>query len=34
MNREAVLVLQDGTVYHCSAVGHVGETHGEVCFNT
>ncbi|MDT8323644.1 MAG: glutamine-hydrolyzing carbamoyl-phosphate synthase small subunit [Bacteroidota bacterium] len=34
MNREAVLVLQDGTVYRGTAFGHVGETHGEVCFNT
>ncbi len=34
MNREAVLVLQDGTVYRGTAFGHIGETHGEVCFNT
>lgn len=34
MNKEAVLVLQDGTVYRGTAFGHVGETHGEVCFNT
>ncbi len=34
MTREAVLVLQDGTVYHGHAFGHTGETLGEVCFNT
>ena len=30
----AVLVLQDGTVYHGRSFGHVGEARGEVCFNT
>ncbi|MBR9976924.1 MAG: glutamine-hydrolyzing carbamoyl-phosphate synthase small subunit [Bacteroidetes bacterium] len=30
----AVLVLQDGTVYSGTAFGHIGEAHGEVCFNT
>ncbi|MCB2203762.1 glutamine-hydrolyzing carbamoyl-phosphate synthase small subunit [bacterium] len=34
MKKSAVLVLQDGTVYHGTAFGHVGETQGEVCFNT
>ncbi|MBN1446930.1 MAG: glutamine-hydrolyzing carbamoyl-phosphate synthase small subunit [Bacteroidetes bacterium] len=34
MSTHAVLVLQDGTVYHGTAFGHVGETRGEVCFNT
>ncbi|MFA6234985.1 MAG: glutamine-hydrolyzing carbamoyl-phosphate synthase small subunit [Bacteroidota bacterium] len=30
----AVLVLQDGTVYHGISFGHIGEARGEVCFNT
>ncbi|MCZ7558343.1 MAG: glutamine-hydrolyzing carbamoyl-phosphate synthase small subunit [Bacteroidia bacterium] len=34
MTQPAVLVLRDGTVYHGTAFGHVGETSGEVCFNT
>lgn len=34
MTHPAVLVLQDGTVYHGTALGHIGETLGEVCFNT
>jgi carbamoyl-phosphate synthase small subunit len=34
MTTEAVLVLQDGTVYRGNAFGHIGETLGEVCFNT
>jgi len=34
MSTDAVLVLQDGTVYHGTAFGHIGETSGEVCFNT
>ena len=34
MSNNAVLVLQDGTVYHGAAFGHIGETSGEVCFNT
>lgn len=30
----AVLVLQDGTVFHGKAIGKVGTTTGEICFNT
>ena len=30
----AILVLNDGTVYHGKAVGKIGTTTGEICFNT
>lgn len=30
----AVLVLEDGTIYHGKAAGKVGTTTGEICFNT
>jgi carbamoyl-phosphate synthase small subunit len=30
----AVLVLQDGTVFHGKAAGAIGTTTGEICFNT
>lgn len=30
----AVLLLQDGTVYHGKAAGKIGTTTGEICFNT
>ncbi len=30
----AVLVLQDGTVFHGKALGKTGTTTGEICFNT
>lgn len=30
----AVLVLQDGTVFHGKAAGKIGTTTGEICFNT
>lgn len=30
----AVLLLQDGTVYHGKAFGKIGTTTGEICFNT
>ena len=30
----AVLLLEDGTVYHGSAAGMIGTTTGEICFNT
>ena len=30
----AVLVLQDGTVFHGTAFGKIGTTTGEICFNT
>src|SRR5579872_5137876 len=30
----AVLILQDGTVFHGKSLGHIGTTTGELCFNT
>ncbi len=33
-NKPAVLVLEDGTVFHGSACGDVGTTTGEIAFNT
>lgn len=30
----AVLLLQDGTIYHGSAIGKLGISGGEICFNT
>ena len=30
----AVLVLEDGTVFHGKAAGAIGTTTGEICFNT
>lgn len=30
----AILLLEDGTVYHGKAVGKIGTTTGEICFNT
>ncbi len=30
----AILVLEDGTVFHCKSAGKVGTATGEVCFNT
>ena len=30
----AVLVLQDGTVFHGKSLGKIGTTSGEICFNT
>jgi carbamoyl-phosphate synthase small subunit len=32
--RPAVLVLEDGTVYHGKSFGKIGTTSGELCFNT
>ncbi len=32
--REALLVLEDGTLYKGLAVGKIGTTRGEICFNT
>ncbi|SLN74248.1 glutamine-hydrolyzing carbamoyl-phosphate synthase small subunit [Oceanibacterium hippocampi] len=32
--KSAVLVLDDGTVYHGAGIGAVGDAVGEVCFNT
>jgi carbamoyl-phosphate synthase small subunit len=33
-NKAAVLMLQDGTVWHGKAAGKIGTTTGEICFNT
>ncbi len=30
----AILLLEDGTVYHGMSIGHIGTTSGEICFNT
>jgi len=30
----AILVLEDGTVFHGKAAGKIGTTTGEICFNT
>lgn len=30
----AILVLEDGTIYHGKAAGKIGTTTGEICFNT
>ena len=32
--RPAVLLLEDGTVFHGQAAGKIGTTSGEICFNT
>ncbi|MCP1367679.1 carbamoyl phosphate synthase small subunit, partial [Halomonas sp. BBD48] len=34
MNRPAILALEDGSVFHGSAIGADGQTSGEVVFNT
>jgi carbamoyl-phosphate synthase small subunit len=34
VQKSAVLVLEDGTVYHGKAFGKIGTTSGELCFNT
>jgi carbamoyl-phosphate synthase small subunit len=34
VQRPAVLVLEDGTVYHGKSFGKIGITSGELCFNT
>ncbi|MCR6638111.1 MAG: glutamine-hydrolyzing carbamoyl-phosphate synthase small subunit [Sporocytophaga sp.] len=34
IRREALLVLEDGTLYKGQAVGKIGTTRGEICFNT
>lgn len=34
VSRPAVLVLEDGTVYHGKSFGKIGTTSGELCFNT
>ena len=33
-SKQALLVLEDGTAYRGSHVGHEGTTGGEICFNT
>ncbi len=33
-NKPAILLLSDGTIFHGNAVGKIGETIGEICFNT
>ena len=33
-NKQAVLVLEDGTAYYGKAAGKLGTTTGEICFNT
>ena len=33
-NQAAVLLLEDGTVFHGNAIGKIGTTSGEICFNT
>ncbi len=34
MQKEAILVLEDGTVFKGKAAGKIGTTTGEICFNT
>jgi carbamoyl-phosphate synthase small subunit len=33
-SRQAVLILEDGSIYHGQAFGKIGTTTGEICFNT
>ncbi|MEL6805161.1 MAG: carbamoyl-phosphate synthase domain-containing protein, partial [Bacteroidota bacterium] len=33
-DQPAILLLQDGTVFHGRAAGKTGTTVGEICFNT
>lgn len=33
-DQKAVLILDDGTIYHGKAAGKIGTTTGEICFNT
>ena len=32
--KEAILLLQDGSLFSGKSLGYIGETVGEVCFNT
>ena len=32
--KPAVLILEDGTIFHGKAFGKIGTTTGELCFNT
>ncbi|MGI9158392.1 MAG: carbamoyl-phosphate synthase domain-containing protein, partial [Saprospiraceae bacterium] len=34
MVETAILLLEDGTVFHGKAAGKIGTTSGEICFNT
>ena len=34
LNKSAILMLEDGTVWHGKAAGKIGTTTGEICFNT
>jgi carbamoyl-phosphate synthase small subunit len=34
MEKKAILILEDGTSFEGRAIGHQGETFGEICFNT
>ena len=34
MGNKAILLLEDGTVFHGKAAGKIGTTTGEICFNT
>ena len=33
-DQAAILLLEDGTVFHGNAIGKIGTTSGEICFNT
>ena len=33
-NKPAVLLLEDGNIFHGKAFGKIGTTAGELCFNT
>ena len=34
LDKKAILVLEDGTIFHGKAAGNIGTTTGEICFNT
>lgn len=34
MENKAILLLEDGTIFHGKPAGHIGTTTGEICFNT
>src|SRR5437870_3990437 len=34
INKPAILLLQDGTIFYGKAFGKIGTTTGEICFNT
>ena len=33
-NNSAILLFEDGREFHGSSLGYIGETTGEICFNT